>query len=158
MTKKYKIKSHTQLKSEQTVKFRLLNSYLIVGNSESWLCVVNRIAPEGLSLLRTGLSYVSVSWLASVCVVYMIVLLCITDRCALSDYRRWSGTWHHWLSCHGSTSSYRQSLSMETTTGRSSWFHNTHSTPLYKWCGYVQCHIPIYTLSAVKNVAVCVWL
>jgi len=35
-------------KSDRTIKFRLLNSYLIAGNSNWWPRVLNRMAPGGL--------------------------------------------------------------------------------------------------------------
>jgi len=40
---------HNQ-KSDRTIKFRLLNSYLTAGNSNWWPRVLNRMAPGGLDL------------------------------------------------------------------------------------------------------------
>jgi len=43
-----KRKSH-KIKSNWTVKFSLLNSYLIAGNSQSWPRALNCMAPDGMS-------------------------------------------------------------------------------------------------------------
>jgi len=74
------------------------------------------------------------------------------DLCDLSVWhRRWSGTSHQSLSCRGSTSFCRASLSTETTTDRSSWYRSTRSTPSSKSCGYVFCSLLWHKVCALAQ-------